>query len=212
VRRNILLLFLFAFWLQPAWAQNRTTTLGWDLTYRSVLAKNKVGKKEWIRKWLAEERQTPATIWVSQWEKKSIFSAILIEFPAFHAAERTTMLFVRTKTGAHYWDAVQSTPPHLNNRDLNPEIYDNFFKFASSWHQNKSLSQKDIPKDAIPGFMGILSVYEGGKSRQMLLTMEDFISLESKDDKDKRGRLMCALAPVLNKNESDNMPECNEQP
>src|SRR6185369_8900431 len=113
-------------------------------------------------------------------------------------------------TCAQYWETVQSTPPHTRTRELKSAVYADFFKDASSWQQLKPLNRENVPKDVIPGYFGILSIYDRGKSRQMLLTMEDFTSLGSKDD--KRGRIMCALTPIVSETVSDKIPECKEQP
>ena len=60
----------------------------WDLSYESGLERNNVEKSEWIWTWL-KTTKSPAVNWISEWKGKSIVSSILIEHPAFHAADRT---------------------------------------------------------------------------------------------------------------------------
>jgi hypothetical protein len=78
----------------------------WDFTYESVLAKNKVAKSELISSWLGRYK-SPAEKWFSEWQGKPIISSILIEYPAFHAGEHTTMWLVRTDDEAFYRDSFQ---------------------------------------------------------------------------------------------------------
>jgi hypothetical protein len=80
----------------------------WDLSYEFVLERNKVAKSEWIWTWL-KSTESPATSWISEWKGKPIISSILIEHPAFHAAERTTTGVIRTEDEAFYWDEVEGT-------------------------------------------------------------------------------------------------------
>lgn len=65
-------------------------SLGWDLTYNSVLNANRIGRGEWIRKWLGPGFQSPIKKYISAWNGEPIESSILIEHPAFHAAEHIT--------------------------------------------------------------------------------------------------------------------------
>ena len=194
--------------IQPICGQRTESALGWDLTYSSILAKNKVERAAWIRKWLMTERRSPAKRWISTWQGEPILSSILIEYPAFHAGERTTMWFIKTKTRTYYWESVQATNPHTTKRELAGHIYDDFFKVVASWPQYKPLRIEDLPKDTLPGFIGIISFYDKRKSRQMLLTFEDFSSLKTNEN--KLGRLMCALVPVLNEGIPDKLPKCDE--
>lgn len=183
---------------QPVGAQNSTPSLGWDLTYSSVLERNNVGSGEWIRQWLASGYQAPAGKWISGWRGEPIVSSILIECPAFHAGEHTTMWFVRTKNRAYYWQSVEGQEAHDEKKVLRPRVYDGLFMRASSWQQAKPLRAEDTPTGGVPGYIGFLSLYDRGESRQMLLSQEDFVICDTKECKTwKPGRLAFALKPVI---------------
>lgn len=186
----------------PGWAQ-RKDTLGWDLSYASVLEQNRVARSELIWQWLNLDR-SPAENWITTWQGKPIISSVLIEFPAMHAAERTTMWFVRTADEAHYWEQVANSRPERNEESVPPRDYDEFFRQASAWHQLRPKAPHETPKDTWPGYMGFIGFYDQTGSRQMLLTMEDFVicidvrkGCEPGAERLKIGRLMAALEFVF---------------
>lgn len=181
------------------YAQQKDSFFGWDLTYKSVLERNNVPQGEWIWKWVRRS-ESPAEKWISNWQGKRIVSSILVEFPAFHAAERTTMWFVRTSDEAYYWEVVEGRETEQNEESLKPQVFDAFFREVSSWQQLEPKPAKDIPKDVLPGYFGFLSFYDKDGSKQMLLTMEDFIICLDKScmpGKLKSGRFMAALKPII---------------
>jgi hypothetical protein len=183
---------------QPVCAQKSSLSLGWDLTYSSVLERNNVGRGEWIWKWLGPDYQSPVGKLISEWRGEPIVSSVLIEFPAFHAGEHTTAWFVRTKDHAYYWEFLEGKPPDPAKEALKPQLYDKLFATASAWQQGKPLRVEDTPTGGIPGYIGFLSLYRQGESRQMLLNLEDFFICETKDcESRKPGRLALALEPVM---------------
>ena len=191
---------------QTVWAQNTKPYFGWDLSYESVLEKNKVDRREGIWKWLKftykkdydPDYETPAKKWISEWKGEPIISSVVIDYPAFHAAEHTTMWFFRTKDKAYYWEYIDESSPQLKKIELKPEVYDKIYQQMSSWEQYKPLKPKETHPDDLPGFIGFLSSYEKDKSRQILLTRQDFMICETKDcDKRKLGRIFVALEPIL---------------
>lgn len=186
---------------QPVFAQESNRPFGWDLTYSSVLETNKIGSNEWIRKWLASDYQSPAKKWISEWQGESIVSSILIEYPAFHAAEHTTMWLFRTKNRAYYWQDIEGAKFGDIKKNLKLEEYDNLFTTVSSWQQAEPAKPKT--PQSIPGYLGFLSLYDKNESRQMLLSQEDFMTCDKKECKGvKAGRLMLALEPVIPKYET----------
>src|SRR5690349_1953249 len=98
------------------------TTPPWDFSYKSVLEKNNVGKNELIWTWLGRY-PSPAEKWISNWEGKPIVSSILIEFPAFHAGEHTTMWLIRTNDEAFYWEAVEGRESDRNEEPISLQTY-----------------------------------------------------------------------------------------
>lgn len=185
-----------------ACAQKATAeTLGWDLSYSSVLDANGVGPDEWIRKWLGPSDQSAAKGWVLGWNREPIESAVLLEFPASHAGERIVMWLVRTNSQAYYYERAEGSalhkddkPPHETQEALDVQAYDKFFSVVSTWQQRKRVQPQDTPVGGVPGYSGFLSLYNSGNSRQMLLTIEDWAICDTKKcDSWKAGRLMEAL-------------------
>ena len=185
-------------------AQTRPS-LGWDLSYNSLLDKNKVGNNELIRRWLAGIK-SPADKWVRGWKGKPIISSTLIEYPAFHAAERQTIWLVRTADEAHYWELTEDfrSTKWVEEAELeepfDPRSYDEFCSQATAWQQLPPKRADELPNQAFPGYMGFLSLYGPDGSRQMLLTIDDFLLCSLKDcvpGKMNPGRLMAALLPIL---------------
>lgn len=180
-------------------AQKIESSIGWDLSYKLLLERNNVTESDWIWQWLKKYR-SPAETWVANWKGEPIVSSILIEFPAFHAAEHTTMWFVRTKDEAHYWELVEGREADKNEELIKPEIYDALFNEVSSWRQLHPKPASKLPKEAPPGYFGLLSVFDSSGSRQMLLTLEDFVICldeSCEPGKLKSGRLMESLKPIL---------------
>lgn len=182
----------------PIGAQEKRASFGWDLTYKSVLDRNNVAKSEWIWGWLAHYK-SPAENWVSGWEGKPIISSILIEYPAFHAAEHTTMWLIRTDDEAFYWESIEGN--HADNEEpIALTVYDTVYKEASSWQQLPPKTAKELPEQVVPGYLGFLSYHGPSGSKQMLLTFDDFATCLEKNclpGKGKLGRLMAALEPIL---------------
>lgn len=188
-----------------AGGQQGNSSLGWDFSYKSLLERNNVGKDVLIRHWLAGIK-SPAERWISDWQGKPITSSILIEYPAFHAAERQTLWLVRTSDEAHYWELTeplgtkQWAKEAENEEPVSPAIYDAIYKEASTWEQLSPKRAEDLPDQVFPGYMGFISLYGPNGSRQMLLTFEDFFVCPTKvcaPGKGKAGRLFAALEPLL---------------
>ena len=138
--------YVFLFLLTLSFSAQEKDMLGWDLSYSSVLKRNNVAQSEWVWKWL-EQYESPAGNWITTWQGKPIISSILVEYPAFHAGERTTMWFVRTDDGAHYWELVQAGKQRRNEEDIKPEIYDTLFKTVTTWEQLEPKPPSETPKD-----------------------------------------------------------------
>jgi hypothetical protein len=172
----------------------------WDLSYDSLLVRNNVAKNEWIWTWLGRTK-SPAPDWVANWKGKPIVSSILIEYPAFHAAERTTTWLIRTEDQAFYWEEVEGTKWGRKEEPISLEIYDDIYRQVASSQQLVPKSANELPAEALPGFIGFLSRSGADGSRQMLLTIEDFVvCLDTACVPGrglKSGRVMAALEPIL---------------
>lgn len=189
-----------AAWATGCSQKARAESLGWDLSYSSVLDANTVGSEEWIRRWLGPNYQSAAKGWISSWSHGPIESAVLLEFPA-HAGERVILWLVRTKEQAYFYERAEGNPlnkddkpPHEAQEALDAQAYDIFFNAISKWEQAKPLKLEDLPVGAIPRYSGFLSAYNSGNSRQMLITPEDFAICDTKQCETwKPGRLSQAL-------------------
>jgi hypothetical protein len=181
----------------PIYAQKSNRPFGWDLTYSSILKANNIDSKDWIWKWLAnKDYQPPAKKWISTRKGEPIASSILIEYPAFHAGEHSTIWLFRTKNSAHYWEETEDLRGRIRKKTVKTGVFDKILIEAFSWKQATPIEQKD--PQSLPGYIGFLNLYDKGKSRQMLLTMEDFaVCKTEKCDSMKAGRLFHSLEPIL---------------
>lgn len=168
--------------------------LGWDLSYESIFEQNNVGLNDWIRGWVKRDTAV-APEWIKKWNEGPINSSLLVEFPAFHAGERTTVWLVRTKDKAYYWEQVASHNSRTDEEEISTDIYDGIFAQASQWKQLRPRSPQELPDQALPGYIGIMSLYSPQGSRQMLLTMDDFALCEAKKCSGV-GRMLEALGTI----------------
>ncbi|HEV2915278.1 MAG TPA: hypothetical protein VGX92_18510 [Pyrinomonadaceae bacterium] len=169
-------------------------SLGWDLTYSSVLERNKVARDEWLWQWLGQNYQSPVKNLLEHWEDEPILSSILIEHPVFHAGEHIAFWLIRTKNHAYYWKFAEGKPYRHVKESVSTELYDHLFEQMASWQQAEPSKPENTPVGGISGYLGFLSLYDPGNSRQMLLSREDFYVCKTKDCEEyKEGRLVLAL-------------------
>lgn len=181
----------------PIFAQNKDS-FGWDLSYKTVLERNNVGQSELISIWL-NKNKSPVEDWIKNWNGKPIVSSVLVEYPAFHAAEHQTWWLVRTSDAAYYWEITEGREKDQIEEALKPEIYDAIFKQVSSWQQLVPKSPKDTTEGEWPGYLGFLSFFDANGTTQILITTEDFFTCPTKNCVPgtwKVGRLMAAFEPV----------------
>lgn len=142
--------------------------LGWDLTYFSTMTGLNLCPAlcaEWGKP------APPIQKHVSEWQGDPIISSFEIEFPDGHAG-MAAYWFIRTKDHAYYWAFYPLDTDYTGGKQVIPaQDYDNAFETISCWVQ----VEPRLQKFGSEGYVGFLSMYEEGKSRQMLLTYEDFI-------------------------------------
>lgn len=192
---------------QHVHAQASAKGSGCDLSYKSIMEQNKVDKIEWVQRWFATYNKPPAKRWITHWKGDPIVSSVLIEHPNFHAAERTTLWLVRTKSRAFYWESVQADwhsveeiEKRTQRKEIKPEIYDRFLETVSAWKQAEVLKPKLAVDGFSPEFWGFLTILANGPCRQMLLGLDDFMICPTKECKpgpESLGRLMKALSPIF---------------
>jgi hypothetical protein len=151
-------------------AADSNQPLGWDLTYYSVITKMRLC----TRSALCEQWAKPAPPiqkHISEWQGDPIISSIEIEVPDGHAS-MAALWFIRTKDQAYYWGFHPLDKDYSGDKHVIPtQDYDTVFKKISCWLQLEPEQQTF----GSHGYIGFLSMYKEGKSRQMLLTYEDFI-------------------------------------
>jgi hypothetical protein len=151
-------------------ASASSETLGWDLTYNSVLSKMKFCPSDA----LCEEWAKPAPPiqkHISEWQQGQIISSIEIELPDGHAS-MAAFWFIRTKDHAYYQAFYPLDTDYTGGKHVIPtENYDAVFETIACWVPTEPQRQTF----GAQGYIGFLSMYKEGKSRQMLLRYEDFI-------------------------------------
>lgn len=172
--------------------------LGWDLTYMSLLRNSGVCPGQVYCDFAAEKPQPPVNKHFAEWQGDPIISSILIELPDGHA-DMMAWWLIRTKEQAYWW----TFHPHHSNpmgvQSLPTEVYDRAFETITCWqpHDPSNLRFFDGRGD---GYIGFLSLYKEGKSRQMLLTSKDMFEVWPKGsempDEAGWGRLWKTLMPI----------------
>lgn len=197
----VLLVFLFG---SSGIGQARSPAFEWDLSYEKLLKENSVGSTELIRLWLRKS-PSPAGAWLAEINLPDVRSAVLIEFPAFHAGERTTILLFRTETEAFNWEFVEGGNWGRGEEPVKTNTFDSLLAEVAGWKQLRPKNSEELPKHTWPGYMGFLSYFDGKRSSQMLLTMDDFAlctRTTCPTGEAYLGRLLKALGPTLTLEES----------
>jgi hypothetical protein len=129
----------------------------------------------------------------AEWQGDPITSSMEIELPDGHAG-MAIMWFIRTKDNAYYWSYHTS---NLDNTSMKMPIeaqqYDSAFGAMACWRQAEPSNKIFGPN----GYIGFLSMYKEGRSRQMLLTDDDLFEGDSDPDKGKPGRFWVAMMPLV---------------
>jgi hypothetical protein len=171
-----LILALICFVNSVAVAQQpNNSTLGWDLSYTAVQKNNNLDNKTRLSQWSGRNPQSLIKRIISEWQEDPILSSVLIEYPAFREDKKISIWFVRTKKNAYYWYLIDTQPAGFSKKPFDKKLFDKLYKEVNSWKQASLLPpQESVAKDY--GYFGILSLYKKGKSRQMLLSADDFFA------------------------------------
>jgi len=177
--------------------QKVSNGLGWDLTYMPLLQNSGVCPGELYCEYAAEKKQPPVNKHFSEWQGEPIVSSMLIELPDGHASIDALWL-IRTKDKAYWWYFHPDRKDRVGKQSLPTEEYDRAFETMKCWQQHNPSSKTFLDSS---GYVGFLSLYEEGKSRQMLLAASDFMDPWSKElseiqDEARWGRLWKTLKPI----------------
>ena len=164
-----------------------TPASSWDLTYTSVLRANGIGPDSLLWEWAELPSREPIKALISEWRDELIVSSILIELPG-PEGDQNAFWFARTSNHAFHWQFENGKldEPHVK-QPVSVEKYDEAFKVMSAWEQAPSSGQEGITGS----YYGFLSLYDRGKSRQMLLTIDDL------GKADRPGRLLPVFGKLL---------------
>lgn len=172
--------------------------LGWDLTYMSLLITSGVCPGDLYCKIAVVKPQPPVNKHFAEWQREPIVSSILIELPDGHA-DMVALWLIRTKEQAFWW----TFHPHHSNpigvQPLPAHDYDRAFETMACWQQQNPSSRTFFNEHG-DGYIGFISLYKEGKSRQMLLTTKDLFETWPKGteilDEATWGRLRKTLKPI----------------
>jgi hypothetical protein len=150
-----------------------------------VLRSNGIGPDSVLWEW-AQVSRPPVTKLVTEWQGEPLVSSVLIEVLGPHG-DQHTYWFARTMNYAFYWQFTNGEIDDHHAKEPSPvQKYDEAFKAMSSWQQAQASGEGPTG-----GYIGFLSLYGGGKSWQMLLTVDDWGTVDGK------GRLMQVLGNLL---------------
>ena len=179
-------------------AQAVSHGLGWDLTYLPLLRSSGVCPGDPYCEMAAGKPQPPVDKHFSEWQGDPVVSSILIELPDGHA-DMAAVWLIRTKEHAYWWGFHPQRANHLGKRPIPTQEYDHALEEMACWRQDEP-SKRGFFDGRGEGYIGYLSLYQEGRSRQMLLTSKDlFLSWpEGSETPDEAtwGRLWRALKPL----------------
>jgi hypothetical protein len=172
--------------------------LGWDLTYLPLLTSSGVCPGELYCEFAAQKPQPPVNRLFAEWQGDPIISSVLIELPDGHA-DMMAWWLIRTKEHAYWWGFHPHRPNPLGKQPLLEQDFDRAFEAMACWRQDEP-SNRRLFDGREDGYVGFLSLYREGWSRQMLLTSRDIFQTWPKGnefpDESEWGRFPKTLKPL----------------
>jgi hypothetical protein len=166
--------------------------LGWDLTYHSLVSRAGLCPGEPLCELIAQRSLPQVEKPVADLQGDPIISSMLFELPDGHAGLAATWV-VRTKDHSYISVFYAGQSGTVDKRPVKASDYDRVFEEMAYWRQDEPPNRAFGEK----GYMGFLSLFKEGKSRQMLLTHNDLFEGNTDPDKSKPGRFFRALEPLL---------------
>ncbi|HEV2829590.1 MAG TPA: hypothetical protein VGW76_18470 [Pyrinomonadaceae bacterium] len=164
--------------------------LGWDLNYNSLVRRAGLCPGLPVCELIAQRPLAPVEKYSAVLQGEPIISSVLYELPDGHAGFRATWM-VRTKDHAYVLHPGESVP--VDKQPIPGSDYDRVFEEMACWRQDEPPNRTFGEK----GYMGFLSLFKEGKSRQMLLTHNDLFEGNTyPEEEDKPGRFFRALEPL----------------
>ena len=169
---------------------------GWDLTYKSILEKNNEENLKILSAFIKSWKDLPLKHILDTWEKGAITSSILLEQPAFHAGEQLAFWFVETDSEAYLWRFVEGKVRE-DCTSIDHKAYISLIQAISKWEQLPP-SHNQMPPEMRPQYFAFLSIYDGYRSKQILLSLEEFYNIQNRDiENSKHGRVIEVFKPLL---------------
>ena len=184
-------------WGRPVHASH-TGPIGsdFDLTYKEVMKTNGIASGDWLGTWLRDHPGPPLKKTLRRWRRGPVVASMLVDCPAFHAAERSAYYFVRAEDAAYYWAFVDGKVEEEGPVPL--VTFDSLLATLSALDQAPPLPAERAAPDVPPGYFGFLSTFDRGVTRQILLTLEDFYVAKGGDwNHPTDGRLQLIMGPVV---------------
>lgn len=108
---------------------------------------------------------------------------------------------IRTKDEAYFWEFDPDDRTPRGVQAFPAQDYDRVFEAMTCWQQDQPLNRKFYDgRDGEDGYIGFLSLFKEGRSRQLILTMKDLRLYRPKDDnyfdEASWGRLWKTLKPI----------------
>ena len=172
-------------------AELATHNLGWNLTYGPILRRDGLCPGDQFCEIVARKPQPPVGEKIAEWQDDPIISSMLIELPGGHAGMAATWA-IRTRDHAYLWAFNRSQPDSANKQTIPSSDYDRAFEEMACWRQDEPPNRRFGER----GYIGFLSLYKEGRSRQMLLTHNDLFEGGTDPDEGKPGRFFKALEPL----------------
>ena len=116
-----------------------------------------------------------------------------IQLPDGHA-DMIAIWLIRTKDQAYFWGFHPLLKDNPDGKQPVPaQEYDTAFDVMSCWQQDKPPTNTFGEE----GYVGFLSFYKEGKSRQMLLTYRDLFEGNKDPEKAQPGRYVRVMKPLM---------------
>lgn len=176
------------------WAGAEVTSrgLGWDLTYLPLLSGSGLCPREPFCEVLTKKPKPPVHKHLAEWQGDPVISSILVELPDGHA-DMMAIWLIRTKGHAYWWGFHPHRANPHGKRPILAQDYDRAFEAMACWRQGEP-ERRTFGEE---GYVGFLSLYREGRSRQMILTNQDLFEGSKDPDKAQPGRLSSALRPLM---------------
>lgn len=165
--------------------ENESVYEDWDLSYRSVLNQNQI---RWdhslgtLFTWLVdrEEEHHYITNFIKKELEDNPEATFLIDHPTFPSAGRTTFLGIKKEGKCYYWwRSTDEGMKEFKKRPMNVELFQQISDRLQAMRQ-KGYENMGGPEKAYAGF---LSVFKDGRSKQILLHINDFLEFDVENQK-----------------------------